>query len=97
MSRPRPLRWLEAARDDLGQIAESIAADNPRAAERLSERILDRVQILSDHPHLGSPCPFAPRVRFLVVGNYTVHRKEVVIRAVVHGRRLFRPGWLRRE
>jgi len=37
----------------------------------------------------------------LVFGNYvvyyTVSRREVVVRAVVHGARRFRPSWLRRK
>ena len=53
----KAIRWLVAASEDLAQIISDIAADRPRAAERLAERILHRVELLADFPYLGSVCP----------------------------------------
>jgi toxin ParE1/3/4 len=97
----KPIRWLEAAVEDLAEIVETIAQEAPQAAEQLAERILAKVELLEDSPYLGSVCPYHRKARQMVHGSYliyyTVHRKEVVVRAVVHGARLFRSHWLRRE
>lgn len=99
--KPKPIRWLTAARDDLAAIVDYIAQDNPAAADQFTERILAKVELLSETPDLGPVCPYHSRARQLIHGNYliyyTVHRAEIVIRAVVHGARLFRSSWLRRD
>ena len=93
----KPVRWLVAASEDFAQIISDIAADRPRAAEKLAERILHRVELLADFPYLGSVCPYYRKARQLVHGNYivyyTVHRTELVVRAVVHGARFFSSRW----
>lgn len=89
-----------AALDDLTAIVDYIAQDNPKAAERFSERLLGKLGLLAHSPQLGSVCPYHRKTRQLVYGKYivyyTVHRTDVVIRAVVHGARHFRSYWLRR-
>jgi plasmid stabilization system protein ParE len=99
--RPKAVRWHAAARDDVLTIVGYIADDSPRAAADLADRFDTRVALLSSFPYLGEICPDYRRARFLVEGKYviyyTVHRHEVVVRAVVHGARLFRRSWLRRE
>jgi toxin ParE1/3/4 len=101
LPRRKHVRWRDAAIDDLVGVVEQIAEYSPHAAERLADAIFARVDQLQTFPHLGSVCPYYPKARQLIHGNYiiyyTVHRKEVVIRAVVHGARLFRAYWLRRE
>jgi plasmid stabilization system protein ParE len=97
----KPIRWLVAAVQDLAQIVDTIAQDSPQAAEQFAEKLLARVEILEHFTHLGTICPHYRRARQLIHGSYliyyTVHRKEIVVRAVVHGARLFRSQWLRRE
>jgi plasmid stabilization system protein ParE len=97
----KQIRWLNAALDDVEQIVAYIAQDRPQAAEKSAEGIFSRVEALAHSPYLGSICPYYRRARQLIHGSYlvyyTVHRKEVVVRAVVHGARLFRSHWLRRE
>jgi plasmid stabilization system protein ParE len=99
--RPKELRWLNDALEDLAQIVAGIAETAPRTAERFAERVFRRAELLQQFPHLGPVCPYHRRTRQLVHGNYviyyTIHRTEVVVRAVVRGARLFRPEWLRRE
>ena len=97
----KPIRWHHAAVDDLAGIVEYIARNAPQEAEQFAERLLSRVELLSDFPHLGPVCPHYRKARQLIHGKYivyyTVHRQELVIRALVHGARLFRSYWLRRE
>jgi toxin ParE1/3/4 len=100
-SKPKSLRWLQAAKDDLFEIADYIALDAPQAAARFVEEIISRTNRLAEFPFLGSECPQYPRARQLIHGNhiiyYTIHRDEIVVRAVVHGARQFRVRWLRRK
>ncbi len=103
MSGPRPkwLRWFISAATDLDDIVEHIAKDKPKAALRFARRVKARVELLRTSPYIGARCPEHPRVRFLVHGKYliyyTVHRAEVVVRAVVHGSRRSQFHWLRRR
>jgi plasmid stabilization system protein ParE len=103
MSNPasEPPRWTIGARDDYHAILNYIAANNPVAAERWGAAIEGKVELLRVSPYLGAIYPYYRRARFLTHGNYviyyTVHRHEVVIRAVKHGAMQFRLEWLRRE
>jgi toxin ParE1/3/4 len=98
---PRVVRWRKAADDDLAEIVEHIAKDSPDAAERLLNGILARIAGLAQFPYLGSVCPHYSKTRQLIHGNYIIYysvsRREIVVRAIVHGARLFRLSWLRRE
>lgn len=47
------VRWLPRALRNLEQVADYIGADNPGAAARLEQRLLQSVTNLSDHPQLG--------------------------------------------
>jgi plasmid stabilization system protein ParE len=100
-TRRRRLRWHEAALDDLENIVDHIAQEAPLAAERFAQAILTRVEILAETPLIGPACPHCPRTRQIVHGSYliyyTVSPREVVIRAVVHGARLFQRYWLLRR
>lgn len=98
---PKKLRWHKAALGDLAEIVDRIAKDAPLRAERFAEAIFARVERLSDMPYLGARCRYYPTARQLIHGSYliyyTVHTERIVIRAVVHGARLFRPDWLERD
>lgn len=97
----KSIRWHHAARDDFAAIIDRIAQVAPRRAERFGNKLLKKIELLENFPHLGPVCLSYRQARFLVHGNYvvyyTVHRREVVIRAVVQGARLFRSWWLGRE
>jgi toxin ParE1/3/4 len=49
--------WSEAAIADLHDICSYIAQDNPRAAQRIGEGILDHVRILAAFPFIGPAYP----------------------------------------
>jgi plasmid stabilization system protein ParE len=97
----RVLRWRQAAVDDLAAIVLHIESDAPIAAARFRDAIVAKIHSLAEFPLTGSICHESPSARVVVFGNYlvyyTVSRREIMIRAVVHGARLFRPSWLRRK
>jgi toxin ParE1/3/4 len=49
--------WSEAAIADVHGICTYIAQDDPRAAERIGEGILDHVRILGTFPFIGPAYP----------------------------------------
>jgi toxin ParE1/3/4 len=97
----RVVRWRRAASDDLAEIIDYIASDSPDAAERFLDGVMDRIATLARFPLSGATCLHYPKARQLLYGNYiiyyTVSRREVLVRAIVHGARLFRASWLRRR
>ncbi|HEY6330180.1 MAG TPA: type II toxin-antitoxin system RelE/ParE family toxin [Blastocatellia bacterium] len=82
----------EAARD-ITEIWEFIAADDPRAANRVREGLLDAIRNLAIFPYLGhSRADLTSRpLRFCNVGNYLIayapDEEPLLVVAVVHGRR----------
>jgi plasmid stabilization system protein ParE len=97
----KSVRWQSIALDDLTQIVDRIRATRPRTAQRLAARIFAKTDLLAFAPYLGAKSAAYAKARFLThkgyVIYYTVHRDEVVVRAVVHGARFFRRDWLYRE
>jgi toxin ParE1/3/4 len=49
------VRWTEPASVDFLDVIEWLKARHPQAAARVGRRILDSVELLSDHPYLGKP------------------------------------------
>jgi len=47
--------WTAKAVAHLAEIRQFIAADKPDAAARTAARILQAVELLAAHPHLGRP------------------------------------------
>lgn len=86
------LRWLDDALADVTQIYRYVAADDPRAAARLVERIQAAVRSHGGVPHRGRPGRW-PGTRELVVPRtpyivpYRVRGHIVEILRVFHGAR----------
>jgi len=57
---------------DLQEITQHIAKDNPSAAIRFGNLLIDRVKVLQQFPFLGSPYAKVPGVRKLVLGPYLI-------------------------
>ena len=57
---------------DLEAAVRFIAADNPEAAVRMGNTLIDRVTILINFPLVGSPYPKRPGVRKLASRPYLV-------------------------
>ncbi len=81
-----------AAESDLTDIWLWIAADNVPAADRMLDRIAERINQLQDFPNLGPSRPdIGDGARSLTVGNYLVLYRisgdDIVIVRVVQGNR----------
>ena len=81
--------WSATAIANLVEIRQYIEQDKPEAARRLAKRILQSVDRLAKHPHLGRPGR-EPETRELIVAgtpyiiSYQVHRGRLAILAVLH-------------
>ncbi len=89
------VRVLRPAEEDLTEIYEYIAADNPSAAERLLTRIEKDLSTLARRPMLG-PVPRDPDIaqlgyRSLIIGDYLAFYKiegsQILIHRILHGAR----------
>jgi plasmid stabilization system protein ParE len=81
------------AAQDINDIWEYIAEDNPFAAQRVREDILDSIRQLALFPLLGHRRPdlTSRSLRFQVVRKYLIayapDKKPLLVVAVVHGSR----------
>jgi toxin ParE1/3/4 len=87
-----PCSIAPLARNDLDEIWDYIAADNPSAAERLLSTFHEKFLLLSRHPLLGQAREeLLAGLRSLSVGNYVVYYRvrenRVQIVRVLHGAR----------
>jgi len=88
--------WAEQAWQRLAEIEAFIAKDDPAAASRLVDGLIERGDALSDHPDRGRRLLDLPEsgLRELVVGNYRlVYRRSskiIVVLTVFEGHRLLR-------
>ncbi len=86
--------YTPRARRELNRIVETIAADNPRAADAFVARLERQCSLLATTPGMGRARPeVGPAVRSLVRENYLIfyrwnsERDRVDILCVRHGRR----------
>lgn len=86
-----PIRWSEAALDDLDRITSYIAGSNPIAAFKLQERIETAVMPLSAYPYLcrtgrvEGTRELVPHPNYIVI--YRVRSDFVEVVAVLHAHR----------
>ncbi|RYD19418.1 MAG: type II toxin-antitoxin system RelE/ParE family toxin [Verrucomicrobiaceae bacterium] len=90
------LIWTEPALEDLGQIADYIALDDPAAAKRLMRKVFTKVELLRDFPEM---CPVPhdlpdSRYRHLMVKPlrifYRVEGDTVLVVYVMRSERLLK-------
>lgn len=87
-----PVKWLKVALANLDTEAEYIARDNPPAAARTLQRIVDAIEQLERYPAIGRPGR-VPGTRELVVAGtpyivpYRVRSGQVEILRIFHGAR----------
>jgi toxin ParE1/3/4 len=86
------ISFRRAALRDLEQIVSRIAADDPNAARRFHDRILDRIDVLRNFPESAQPRPaFGAGVRTIPIGRYIVFVRvegpKVVVIRIIHGAR----------
>jgi antitoxin ParD1/3/4 len=81
------------ALEDLQNIQDFIALDNPKAAERVIEQLFAAFESLAKFPHKGHLRPDLTKrnVRFWPVGSYLVvyrvTRRSLQVAAILHGAR----------
>jgi len=84
---------LPGATQDITEIWEFIAAENPVAAKRVREEILETIRSLASFPHKGHRRADITKrsLRFLIVRDYIVvyapDEKPILVTAIVHGKR----------
>jgi toxin ParE1/3/4 len=89
--------WSPTALDDVDAIAEYINRDSPAYTRAVVNKLLDTARNLKTFPNAGRIVPElgaeAIRERFVYSYRliYRVQDHEVLIVAVVHGRRLLEP------
>lgn len=88
--------WLDPATDDLEEIVEYIAFDDPDAASRVAARILRHVRQLAAHPKSGSVPPELPNSEYRQIVEppcrifYKVKDDTVFIVHVMRSERILR-------
>ena len=77
------LLFSQRALDDLAEIIGHIAEDDPEAASRFGNSLLDHVDLLSRFPHMGDAIRKRSRVRKLlhspILVYYIVRRDKRVV------------------
>ena len=86
------LVWTAPALRELEAIGDYIARDNPQASTRIVTRILDRVDMLADHPETGRIGRIAGTRELVVTDTpfivpYRIRGDQVEILSVFHGAR----------
>lgn len=84
--------WTEPARQDLRQIFEYIAVDNPKAARKLLTEIKERAVLLQGNPVIGRTGRVDGTRELVITGThyilpYRVKENQIQILAVFHGAR----------
>lgn len=86
----------EGAQADLVRLRQFIQDQNPAAAERAAQALVDSIDLLSDNPELGKPHPnvlalrllFVPfgKAGYVVAYRYLNANDQVTILAIRHQR-----------
>lgn len=85
------LRWLRGARRDVRQIGRYIVQDSADAAERVTTRIVEAVDLLRDQPGMGRPGRVIGTRELVIFGTpyiaaYRIRGESTVeVIAVLHG------------
>jgi plasmid stabilization system protein ParE len=90
------LRFTRRARNDLRDILEYIAKDNPAAADRLRLAFLDAGKLIAMRPHLGLRNANVPELRSRLVARYPYrihYRIEDADVWIIHIRHSARRPW----
>jgi toxin ParE1/3/4 len=89
--------WTPFALEDLQSIHDYIALDSPNYAIRYIDKLVDKTEILIDHPETGRIVPEFENelIRELIEGNYRMIYKivsisEVSIIPIHHSARLLK-------
>ncbi len=87
------LSILQIAREDIGEIFFYIAADSPKSALAMTDKIINKIDTLAELPFIGKIVPdnelAKHEYRMLIIDSYIIFYKvfndEVVVYRVLHG------------
>lgn len=84
------IKWHRKIRQDLREVRAAIAEDNPKAAAKVAQRILQAVERLPDNP--GRPGRVMDTRELVIAGTpylvpYRIMGDVMVILRVLHGAR----------
>lgn len=88
------LIWSESAINDLNSIGEYMASDSEYAAQKFVQELIKKASPLISHPEKGRPIPenIPGNYRQILHKSYRiiyrVHKKNVIIAAVYHQKKL---------
>ncbi len=90
------IEWLPEATKDVARLREFIKKENPLAAKKAGQRILDAVNLLTKNPEAGMPSPdedcdefrdlYAPFGKGGYTVRYRIKQRSIVIVRVWHSR-----------
>ncbi len=91
------IKWSPESEDDLADVYDYIAADNPAAARRVERRIFDAADGLSAHPNKGRAGRLEQTRELPVAGLpyliiYQIRPDALYIVRLIHGARQWPPG-----
>ncbi|MBP6731114.1 MAG: type II toxin-antitoxin system RelE/ParE family toxin [Chitinophagales bacterium] len=91
------ISWSDLALEDLQQIYDYICKDSELYASRVTERIVERIEILNTHSTAGTIVPEFEEesIRQLIEGNYRIIYRinsdgSIGIARIHHGARLLK-------
>jgi toxin ParE1/3/4 len=90
------IRFTPRARDDLREILEYVAKENPDGADRVRRAIFDTTKLIAARPHLGIRNAKAPELRSRLVTRYPYRIHYFVEDAdlwIIHIRHSARRPW----
>ena len=72
------LRFKPLARQDLLDIEEFIAEDNPAAGAEFTKMLKQKCGLLADNPYIGAPrFDLATNIRIFPVGDYNIYYQPI--------------------
>lgn len=94
LARSMKLEWSDEALADLDRFAQFLSREHPSLAPIVATEIIDRVQVLSQHPRLGRPIAGREEYRQIAlqvlgaayVFQYRFDGARVVMLRVFHAR-----------
>lgn len=86
------IEWRPLAEEDLAEIVRYIAADSPRAAYEIHDRIRETTTLLATHAHFGRAGRVKGTRELVISGTpfiaaYRVTKSAVSILRILHGAR----------
>lgn len=84
------IRWTRRAKQNLLSVEKYIAEDNPNAAIKTVLKIIQKIEILADHPDVGRAGRVFGTQELVISGSpylviYRVRMNHVEILRVLHG------------